>query len=339
MSEQVATNDKENEVSNEVKGAETPTTKKRRRGINNDVRTTTRLRFHERDANPKFMLFLGHLESVEVQWITVGAETTGLPSFTGEAIPKLNFTFASNHPNEADKRYAYHTLTAIESNVDTIEGGNQEWKVTNNFTFIKHIIEVFLLKGKPMPEEMMDMLELPFEDYKFDENNAIEYVEVPVEEVIKGWQILFENAAKIINEGLKGKPIFKDASGKFIPIWMKLLRYNKRMDKSKQFKWYPVVGGSQTGELGFSAFSRGNCIEIYDASKQQPNLVVDPSKESITPKEIAKAPNMAPAMPGMPGAPGMTMSGLGDMNGMGGMPPMGGSGAFNAAGSADDLPF
>lgn len=339
MSEQVATNDKEKEVSNEVKGTETQSPKKRRRGINNDVRTTTRLKFHERDANPKFMLFLGHLESVEVQWITVGAETTGLPSFTGEAIPKLNFTFASNHPNEADKRYSYHTLTAVESNVDTIEGGSQEWKVTNNFAFIKHIIEVFLLKGKPMSEEMMDMLELPFEDYTFNENNEVEYIEVPVEEVINGWKILFENAAKIINEGLKGKPIFKDEKGKFIPIWMKLLRYTKRMDKSKQFKWYPVVAGSQSGELGFSAFSRGGCIELYDASKPQPNLVVDQFKESITPKEVAKTPNVAPNMPGMPGMPGMNVPGLGDMNAMGGMPDLNSTGAFNAAGGADDLPF
>ena len=67
--------------------------------------------------------------------------------------------------------------------------------------------------------------------------------------------------------------------------------------------------------------------------------MVDQFKESITPKEVAKTPNVAPNMPGMPGMPGMNVPGLGDMNAMGGMPDLNSTGAFNAAGGTDDLPF
>ena len=299
--------------------------KKKRRGISNETRATSRLKFDDvRDANKANGLFQGHLESVEVTDITIGEDTTGMPSFNGMTVPKLILTFASNHPAVAERRYVSMQFLPAESNVDTIPNGSKAWQVDRIMAYLKHLLDVYLLKGKPMSEEQEDALTLAFED--FDDNG--EYVSVDPTEVINGWRVLFENFANIMNTGKDGKPIYVTADGKIIPIWMKLLRFTKNKGQ-----WKPVEGGNRAGDLAFPGFVGEGVIELFVTNKA-PILKVDATKEKIAVMDIAKTPTN-PAVPGMPGAPmGGVPAGFGDGIGADNGSPIP---AFPGAG--EDLPF
>lgn len=299
--------------------------KKKRRGISNETRATSRLKFDDvRDANKANGLFQGHLESVEVKDITIGEETTGMPSFNGMTVPKLILTFASNHPAVAERRYVSMQFLPAESNVDTIPNGSKAWQVDRIMAYLKHLLDVYLLKGKPMSEEQEDALTLAFED--FDDNG--EYVSVDPTEVINGWRVLFENFANIMNTGKDGKPIYVTADGKIIPIWMKLLRFTKNKGQ-----WKPVEGGNRAGDLAFPGFVGEGVIELFVTNKA-PILKVDATKEKIAVMDIAKTP-INPAVPGMPGAPmGGVPAGFGD-----GMGADNGSPIPAFPGAGEDLPF
>ena len=292
------------------------TTKKKRRGINNETRGTTQLRFHEKDV-AKNGLFIGHLEDVEVKW-SVNADGK---KFTGLNAPRLTFHFASEHPKADERRHLYHSLFPVESNVNTIPNGADEWQVTSLFDWIKHILDVFYLKGRQMTEAEEDALTLAFED--FDEQG--EYIPVDPEDVLKGYGILFENVAAMLNgtfkleEGATPKPCYKDANGKPLTIWMKLLRHKKRKNE-----WINVT---PNGELGFDTFVGSGLIELFDKTTKVPGkLRVDLSRESIIPQEVKKTPTIGGVAP-----MGGTM-----VPGMSDMPPMGDS-AFGAAG--EEMPF
>ena len=97
-----------------------------RRGINNSRHAVNRLKFHEKDAASNG-LFVAHLDSVSVDW-SVNAEAK---AFTGLRVPRLTFTFASNHTNVNERRYIVKTLFPVESNVDTIPDGKDAWQVDN----------------------------------------------------------------------------------------------------------------------------------------------------------------------------------------------------------------
>lgn len=299
--------------------------KKKRRGISNETRATSRLKFDDvRDANKANGLFQGHLESVEVKDITIGEETTGMPSFNGMTVPKLILTFASNHPAVAERRYVSMQFLPAESNVDTIPNGSKAWQVDRIMAYLKHLLDVYLLKGKSMSEEQEDALTLAFED--FDDNG--EYVSVDPTEVINGWRVLFENFANIMNTGKDGKPIYVTADGKIIPIWMKLLRFTKNKGQ-----WKPVEGGNRAGDLAFPGFVGEGVIELFVTNKA-PILKVDATKEKIAVMDIAKTPTN-PAVPGMPGAPmGGVPAGFGD-----GMGADNGSPIPAFPGAGEDLPF
>lgn len=299
--------------------------KKKRRGISNETRATSRLKFNDvRDANKANGLFQGHLESVEVKDITIGEETTGMPSFNGMTVPKLILTFASNHPAVAERRYVSMQFLPAESNVDTIPNGSKAWQVDRIMAYLKHLLDVYLLKGKPMSEEQEDALTLAFED--FDDNG--EYVSVDPTEVINGWRVLFENFANIMNTSKDGKPIYVTADGKIIPIWMKLLRFTKNKGQ-----WKPVEGGNRAGDLAFPGFVGEGVIELFVTNKA-PILKVDATKEKIAVMDIAKTPTN-PAVPGMPGAPmGGVPAGFGD-----GMGADNGSPIPAFPGAGEDLPF
>lgn len=299
--------------------------KKKRRGISNETRATSRLKFDDvRDANKANGLFQGHLESVEVKDITIGEETTGMPSFNGMTVPKLILTFASNHPAVAERRYVSMQFLPAESNVDTIPNGSKAWQVDRIMAYLKHLLDVYLLKGKSMSEEQEDALTLAFED--FDDNG--EYVSVDPTEVINGWRVLFENFANIMNTGKDGKPIYVTADGKIIPIWMKLLRFTKNKGQ-----WKPVEGGNRAGDLAFPGFVGEGVIELFVTNKA-PILKVDATKEKIAVMDIAKTPTN-PAVSGMPGAPmGGVPAGFGD-----GMGADNGSPIPAFPGAGEDLPF
>ena len=293
--------------------------KKVRRGVSNKTQAVAQLKFHEKDAAQNG-LFVGHLEEVRVDW----SNNADAKSFTGMSIPRLTFHFASNHANASEKRHVYQTLFPVESNVNTIPGGSEDWRVNNVFNWIKHILDVFYLKGREMTEAEEDALSLTFED--FDENG--EYVSVEVEDVIAGYRAIFENAAAMLNgsfeltDGEVAKPVYKTSDGKYIPCWLKLLRHKKRKGD-----WINV---GANGDLAFDGFIGNGVVELLKKDCPPTVLRLDLAKESITPKETKKTPTI--------GAPGMGAPAMGGV--MAGAPSMGmpvDNGAFQAAG--EDMPF
>lgn len=293
--------------------------KKVRRGVSNKTQAVAQLKFHEKDAAQNG-LFVGHLEEVRVDW----SNNADAKSFTGMSIPRLTFHFASNHANASEKRHVYQTLFPVESNVNTIPGGSEDWRVNNVFNWIKHILDVFYLKGREMTEAEEDALSLTFED--FNENG--EYVSVEVEDVIAGYRAIFENAAAMLNgsfelaDGEVAKPVYKTSDGKYIPCWLKLLRHKKRKGD-----WINV---GANGDLAFDGFIGNGVVELLKKDCPPTVLRLDLAKESITPKETKKTPTI--------GAPGMGAPAMGGV--MAGAPSMGmpvDNGAFQAAG--EDMPF
>ena len=262
-------NNKEKTV---AKGAQTAT-KKVRRGVSNKTQAVAQLKFHEKDAAQNG-LFVGHLEEVRVDW----SNSEDSKDFPSMSVPRLTIHFASNHPNASEKRHVHQTLFPIPSNVNTIPGGTEEWKVNNVFNWIKHILDVFYLKGRELTVAEEKALSLPFDDT--DDNG-----------------------------GDTAKPCFKTADGKFIPCWLKLLRHKKRKND-----WINVT---QNGDLGFDGFIGNGVVELLKKDVPPTVLRLDLAKESITPKETKKAPTIgAPGMaaPGMGGV--MAGGPIGDMGGM-----------------------
>lgn len=295
----------------------TPSTepkKVNRRGISS-ARGTTRLKFTHQSAKANG-LFLAHLENVEVKTITIGEDKTGMPSFNGLEIPKIVFTFASNEEDVNKRQYVTLQFTAVESNADTIPGGKGEWKVNTVFDWFKHILNVYVLRGRELTDTEAAALSLDFEDF----NEEGEYVPVEPETVIAGWKTLFENFENIINRGRDGQPYYKSKDGKFITIWLKLVRYIKAKNA-----WKAVTNG----DLAVPTFVGEGCIEVFKQNVA-PSIRIDVLREDIKPRNIetAKTPNMP--SPGM-GAPMMGGVPVQDMTG----DPFEGIGA--AAGN--DLPF
>ena len=314
--EDVATNATAAEVQEEVQNVK----KVNRRGVA-AARGTTRLKFSHEQAKQNG-LFIGHLESVVVSMIQIGEDKTGMPSFNGLEIPKIVLTFASNDPEVSKRNYVSLQFTAVESNANTIPGGKDEWKVNTVFDWFKHILNVYVLKGRELTEDEANALTLSFED--FDEQG--EYVPVEPEDVVAGWKTLFENFENIINRGRDGQPYYKSKDGKYIPVWIKLLRYIKTGKKG----WQPI----NNGDLAFPSFVGEGCIEVYKQNTP-PSIRIDSIKEAIIPMNVekAKAPNMP--TPGMGGVAAPAMGGVPVID------PMVGAGNFNgiATEAADDMPF
>lgn len=274
-------------MSKETVNKETPIEEVKKvshRGLGS-ARGTARLKFGNDQAKPNG-LFLGHLEEVKYSTITIGEDKTGMPSFNGFEIPKLTLTFASNEEDPNKRHYVSKTFTAVESNVNTIPGGKEEWKVNSVFDWLKHVLNVYYLKGRELTDEETTALSLTFED--FDEQG--EYVSVDTEIVINAWKVLFENFENIMNRGKDGKPVYHDKNNKFIPVWLKLLRYVK-----SRKSWTPI----NNGDLSLPQFVGEGCIEIYQQNAI-PSIKIDLVKETILiiNVEKSKTPNM-PAVGGM----------------------------------------
>ena len=264
-------------------------TKVGRRGLGT-ARGATRLKFTHENAQSNG-LFHGGLRSVEVSNIAIGESSSGMPSFNGMEIPRIVLTFTSPDPDVAKRRYVPMSFTAVESNVETIPGGKSDWKVNAIFDMFKHILDVYVFKHREPTEEELAQLSLPFED--FDEQG--EYVPVDAEEVAAGWRVLFENFANMLNNGKDDKPVYLNAKGEPINIWMKLLRHIKN---TKKKVWTNVTNG----DLAFPTFVGEGVIEIWKANTK-PVLRIDALKESIHPMDIdkAKAPTSTSGIPAMGG--------------------------------------
>lgn len=250
-----------------AKEVETKEVKKVRRGITNDVKAVSNLKFHEKDACNNG-LFVGQLEEVKVEWSVPQEGKT----FAGYKVPRLTFHYTSLHKDNNEKRHIYQTFNPVESNVSTIPGGKEAWKVDAVINWCKHILDVFYIKDKELTAEEEEGLILPFEDY--DENG--EFVEVPVQDVLNGYGVVFTNIANLLN-GKDGKPCYKDNNGNGIKVWMKLLRAKKRNNK-----WENVV---KSGDLSFDTFVGNGALELVKENRNPVILRLDGAKESITPKE------------------------------------------------------
>lgn len=294
--------------------ANVPEKKVIRRGISNETRGTVRLKFDTRDAKSNG-LFLAHLEEVKVSTFVPGEDKTGMPSFNGLEVPRLTLTFASNEEEVSKRRYAVLQFNAVESTALTIPGKSEEWKVNLVFDWIKHILNVFVLKGRQMTPQEEEALSLDFVD--FDENG--EYVTVDPQVVLSSWNKLFTNFENIMNRGRDGeKPYYKTADNKNIALWIKLIRYFKARNEWKEVN---------RGDLSFPQFVGEGAIEIYQANVM-PSIKLDITREKIAPMNLTKkeAPNFqAPAAPG--GVDMMSQFSPVSEFGGGPVPP------------ADDLPF
>ena len=132
-------------------------------------------------------------------------------------------------------------------------------------------------------------------------------------------------------DGATPKPCFKDANGKPIPCWIKLLRATR----NRKGDWVDV---DRSKDLQFTSFVGSGAIELVKMKEGKilPPVIlsIDKVRESITPKQTNKTPTVG--VPGIPGMPGGAV-----------VPPMGGEFAAGApaAGGAfdptatDDLPF
>lgn len=269
-----------------------------RRGIAT-ARGTQRLKFSHSDAKSNG-LFIAHLESVDVTKIKIGEDTTGLVSFNGLEIPRIRFTFASNEQDEAKRRFVTLSFMPVESNANTIPSGKESWKVNQVFDWLNHILNVFVLKGREFTEEEINALSLTYTD--FDETN--QYVPVDVDDVISSWSTVFNNVERMLNAGKDDKPVYKNSNGVSIPLWIKLIRYNK----SKKNGWSAV----SNGDLAFPTFVGEGCIEVFKPN-ELPAIKLNVANECITPKDIEpkkKEPNMP--MGGNPmGMGGVNLQGFG----------------------------
>ena len=305
-----------------VENAQSPA-KRNRRGVSNKTRAVSQLKFHEKDAAQNG-LFVAHLDTVSVDW---SESKDDAKQFAGCKVPRVTIHFASNQKDANEQRHVYYTLNPVESSVDTMEGGKDEWRVNNIFQWMKHILEVYYLKGREMTETEEDALCLPFSDCD-DEGN---YVPIEPEEVLAGYRVIFDNFVAMMNgsfglkEGEVAKPVFKTADGRFIPAWIKLLRHKK-----VKGEWRDVA---QNGELGFDSFIGNGVVEIMKNNQPPVTLRIDLAKESITPKQTSKKPSVGVPSMGAPMAGGIA-------GGFAEMPNMGTGNWNDAAMAADsDMPF
>lgn len=296
-----------------------PAKPKLRRGINNETRGTTRLKFDTCHARPNG-LFIAHIDSIEVKEVQIGEETSGLQSFAGLSVPRLVINFSSNEEDVNKRKYIQLRFLAVESNVETIPGGKSEWKVQQIFDYLKHFYNVFVLRGREMTEDEINALALDLEDV--DENG--EYVPVAAETVVAAWKSLFENFANLMNTGKNGSPVYFDNNGKPIAIWMKLIRFVK----NGKNVWKPIANG----ELAFPTFVGEGVIEIFKQNTP-PSIRVNIVSEDIKPRKIESAPKV----PNMPMA-GVPVGGMG-MGMPGGMPIDSGASEYmnTMAGMANEI--
>ena len=271
--------------------------RKFRRGITNETKTVSRIKYDESLANRANGLFLGVIDSVDVQEVTINAGSDGMPQFAGETIPVFVVNFHSLHDTPEKWRWVSIRLMAVESNANTIPFAEDAWKVDNVNATIKHLLDVCYLHGRQLTPEEEDALVLPFEDYTITDDGKFVYEQIDVKDVINGYKQVFTNAAAMLNgtwnlePNAAPKPCYINKDGKRTWYWLKLLRFIKNKNK-----WQPVVrGGNSTGDLGFPTFIGTGIIEKWE-KEVAPTLRVDPSKESIIPQKWETKPS-APTNP------------------------------------------
>lgn len=311
------------EVANSQVQTPNATPKRRGRGISNDLQAATRKSFTKDDVESTTGLFITMINSVKVEWSTGKDDNKDFPNM---AIPRLVIDVCSCQSNPQERRYITKTFFPVPSNVDTCIGGKDEWKVTSILKFMKHMLDVFYLKGtKVLTTEEETALDLDF--YDIDDNGNYEYIEPEV--VVSAYGKLFSAFAHIMNTGNGGKPVFVQPDGKAVVIRTKLLSAIKTKNG-----WSLL----NNGLLDVPTFVGEGLFELYKADSC--NLKFNAVRESfiITESDKKKEPMANPAAIGgvQVGAP-MT-SGFGNMGGGFGTTQVPSTPAFGEA-TGDALPF
>lgn len=242
--------------------------------INNETRSTSLKKFRPKvDVNNG--LCVGALTDVNVSDVEIQTDSK-FEYFRGHTVPRLNFVFESREDPKGVKPATYiQSFLPIEHSPETVDGGDKEWKWDQLASMVKHIYLVFADR-ESLTKEEIDKLSVEFEDV--DENGN--FLEVEPDVVIDAYRKFFHNIESLFKNG--DKPIYKDASGKDVILWMKLII---------SFKGRNV----NNGDPGFPNFPGEGVIE-KKIKGVNPDLQINIAKgESITPKEpVAAVPPQAP---------------------------------------------
>lgn len=313
--------------------------KKKRRGISNETQGASRKEWSHTDVAGRHGLFLGNV-SVTKSIVHYGEETKG--QFAGMDVPKLVIEFSSLHEGDA-KRYAYINISPVESNIDTIPGGSKEWVFNRVTAIIKHLLDVFYLKGRAMTEQEEDMFTIGYDDT--DDNGM--YVPVEASEVVAAWNTLFDNLVLVLNTGgANGTSCLKEATGKPIEVFGRMHRYYKDNKKG----WLIA----DNGKLSFPTFIGTGIFELVKRDKSgmiaQPSIFLDCTREDILPRPALDNKEKPSATANVPGIANIGV-GVGTIPGMpGGVGGFGAEGSFGdyqdsfgnngaGTGSSGDMPF
>jgi len=246
------------------------------KGITNETRSVGLKKFK---PSPEIRngLCIGTLVDVNVGVAKIKNDSS-METFRNLEIPRLNFVFESRLDPEGVKTSTYiHSFLAIEhtpeSIIDGKDGGLWRWNQLSQT--IKHLLDVYR-NNAPFTENELKMLSVDFED----EVDGV-FKEQPASIVIAAYTKFFNNIVKLFKPG--DKAIYKDANGKDIIVWMKLLL---------DIKGYFV----NNGDFGFSSYPGEGLIEIYHQNIP-PSLSINIAKgENIIPKASGAAPAKAVAV-------------------------------------------
>lgn len=287
--------------------------KKRRRGINNETRSTTRRKFTDKYLDPKTRLAGVMFHSVEVKYATF--KDTANSQFAGMAVPFIAFTLKSvTGKNDAEKAFIEIKYNAVESTTETMEGGDEAYKVDSQLSMMKHIIDVAVKNGKPLTDDELDGLELDFCD-KDDDGN---FIALDAQEVLDAYYKFYKFIVDMCNA--ESSLMFKGSDGKPVVYWAKLIRYIK----SKK-QWRAV----NDDQLGFPMFVGEGILERA-IPNTAPLIEINPATEQITLMQGISNTAKQPALGGVrqPGIPTQSAN-IGNI----------GSEAGMGVSDRDDLPF
>lgn len=294
-------------------GAATTPKKRKGFGVSANSTVTANLKFSESDADPRCGMFKAHIDRVEYAVSQQGPDAKTFPNCK---LPRLTIYFASNHQDSA-KRVASKTFFPVEHSVDTIPGGKDYGKtIENQLKYITHLLQAVYYKGRKATEVEEDATMVYFDGV--DDNNN--FLPVDAQEVADAWGVYYKAVADMFNgefnlpEGKTAVPCYKQADGKIVPVWLKLIRGYK----DSKGKWKENVNG---GDLSLPNFIGSGVIEIARGNELPISIKLDINKERLTP--VPAAPKAAvPSMPGLNGIPGGIPGGAPMTPPMAGMPGM-----------------
>lgn len=251
------------------------------KGISNETRSTTLKKFKP-SPNQNGGICIGALTDVVIGTADIKADS-GMETFRGLTVPRLNFVFESREDLQGVKPSTYIlSYLPIEHTPESLitgKGGGA-WRYEQMSQTIKHLLDVFR-EGKLFTKEEEAKLLIDFED----EKDGL-FIEQPADVVVAAYEKFFNGVVELFKP--EGKAIYKDANGKDKHLWIKLL--------------LDIKGNLvNNGDYGFPGYPGEGLIELK-RDKVPCSLSINIAKgENIIPK----APNTT-APTAHAGGPGTT---------------------------------